>query len=161
MVRKYVIADCAVIAKAIAGAKDDYIFRRRLMVIQGLLQNYTLHEVGKINGYNQRSVGKILKLFNEKGVDGLRSGYKGGNNRKLTFSDEAAYLKQAEAEACKGLYPRVAELQAAVEKLSGVKYSQKTFYALLARHKWKKLMPRGRHPKKASEVEIETSKKLT
>jgi hypothetical protein len=31
---------------------------------------------------------------------------------------------------------------------------------LLERHDWRMVMPRGKHPKKASEAEIEASKKL-
>ncbi|MDE7249890.1 MAG: winged helix-turn-helix domain-containing protein, partial [Lachnospiraceae bacterium] len=32
-------------------------------------------------------------------------------------------------------------------------------YCVLKRHGWRKVMPRSRHPKKASEEVIETSKK--
>jgi hypothetical protein len=34
-------------------------------------------------------------------------------------------------------------------------------YRVLERQKWRKIVPRKAHPNKASEVEIETSKKLT
>ncbi|MCI8758540.1 MAG: winged helix-turn-helix domain-containing protein [Oscillospiraceae bacterium] len=38
---------------------------------------------------------------------------------------------------------------------------QRQIYCVLHRHGWRKVMPRSKHPKKASEDEIAASKKLT
>jgi len=43
----------------------------------------------------------------------------------------------------------------------GHRISSGQIYRVLHRHDWRKVMPRSRHPKKASEEVIATSKKLT
>ena len=50
------------------------------------------------------------------------------------------------------------EIEAAYEKQVGHRISNSQIYRVLYRHGWRKIMPRSRHPKKASEEVIETSK---
>jgi hypothetical protein len=54
-----------------------------------------------------------------------------------------------------------AELERCYEKAVGHRISSGQIYRVLQRHDWRKVMPRSKHPKKASEEVIETSKKLT
>jgi transposase len=63
-------------------------------------------------------------------------------------------------DATEGKFVRIAEIKQAFEEMSGVKYKSSGFYKLLKRHDWRKVMPRGKHPKKASEEAMEASKKL-
>ena len=52
------------------------------------------------------------------------------------------------------------EIKAAFDKVRGKDTGRGYIYMLLERHGWRKVMPRSRHPKKASEEVIATSKKL-
>jgi hypothetical protein len=53
----------------------------------------------------------------------------------------------------------VADIAKAYENKIGKKVSLVMIYLLLKRHKWRKVMPRSQHPKKADEKDIEAYKK--
>ena len=61
----------------------------------------------------------------------------------MSFEEEAAILAPFKARAEKGELVEISEIK-----------------DVLHRHGWRKVMPRSRHPKKASKEVIETSKKL-
>ena len=67
------------------------------------------------------------------------------------------FQKQASA----GQMVNVAEIKAAYEKAVGHSIGSGQIYCVLKRHNWRKVMPRSRHPKKASDEAIDASKKLT
>ena len=54
----------------------------------------------------------------------------------------------------------VSEIKARYEEAVGNSIGGSQIYYVLKRHGWRKVMPRSRHPKKASEEVIATSKKL-
>ena len=54
----------------------------------------------------------------------------------------------------------IKEIVAAYQKAVPHKIRDMQIYSVLHRHGWRKIMPRSRHPKKASEEAIEASKKL-
>ena len=54
----------------------------------------------------------------------------------------------------------IKEIVATYQKAVPHKISDMQIYSVLHRHGWRKIMPRSRHPKKASEEAIEASKKL-
>ena len=101
------------------------------------------------------------EFVDDGGVDALKSKNKGGNNRHLSFKDEEKAIADFAEKAKEGKFVRVSEMQEEFSKRTGVSYSTNAFYDLLHRHGWRKVKPRGRHPKKASDEAIETSKKLT
>ena len=55
----------------------------------------------------------------------------------------------------------ISEIKAAYQEAVGHSIGTAQIYYVLHRHKWRKVMLRSRHPKKASEEVVETSKKLT
>jgi transposase len=56
----------------------------------------------------------------------------------------------------------VSDIATAYDKEFGKEHKSKsTVYYLLHKFGWRKVMPRSKHPKKASEEVIEASKKLT
>ena len=54
----------------------------------------------------------------------------------------------------------VSEIKTSYEQAVGHRTGGSQIYYVLRRHGWRKVMPRSKHPKKASEEVIETSKKL-
>ena len=54
----------------------------------------------------------------------------------------------------------VRDIETAYQEAVGHSIGTGQIYYVLRRHGWRKIMPRSRHPKKASEEVIETSKKL-
>jgi len=102
---------------------------------------------------------KDFEKFNA--LDFARKQYK-GNNRNMSYAQEEALLEPFRARAEAGQIVEVGEILAAYEKQIGRSTrSNSQIYNVLARHGWRKIMPRSKHPKKASDEVIEASKKLT
>ena len=74
---------------------------------------------------------------------------------------EAALLETFRAKAESGQMVSIREIEAAYEQAVGHKIGSGQIYRVLHRQGWRKVMPRSKHPKKASEEVIATSKKLT
>ena len=70
-------------------------------------------------------------------------------------------MKKFEDKAEKGQIVTVKDIKQAFDKKIGKDTGRGYIYMVLDRHNWRKVMPRSKHPKKASEEAIETSKKLT
>ena len=75
---------------------------------------------------------------------------------------ELSEVSQApfKARAEKGELVEISEIETAYQQAVGHSIGTSQIYYVLHRHGWRKVMPRSRHPKKASEEVIETSKKL-
>ena len=85
-----------------------------------------------------------------------------GNHRNLSFAEEEALLELFNEKAAAGQVIEVGEILAAYEnKIGRPVGSNSQIYYVLARHGWRKIMPRSKHPNKASDEAIEASKKLT
>jgi transposase len=78
----------------------------------------------------------------------------------MSFEEEAAILAPYREKAEKGQLVETSEIKASYEKAVGHTIGGSQIYYVLKRHGWRKVMPRSRHPKKAPEEVIETSKKL-
>lgn len=80
-------------------------------------------------------------------------------NRYMTREEENTFLSQFKRQAENGHVIEVSAIHKAYEKAVGHPVTKNAIYYLLHRHNWRKVMPRGKHPKKASEEEIEAYKK--
>ena len=78
----------------------------------------------------------------------------------MSFEEEAAILAPFKKRAEKGEMVEISEIAKAYQNAVAHKVSDTQIDCVLHRHGWRKVMPRSRHPKKASEEVIETSKKL-
>ena len=85
----------------------------------------------------------------------------GGNRRNMSFEEEEALLEPFLQKAEAGQVVEVSEIEAAYREAVGHSIGTSQIYYVLHRHGWRKVMPRSKHPKKAGEEVIETSKKLT
>lgn len=79
----------------------------------------------------------------------------------MSFEEEEAFLKQFEEKAEKGQIITAKEIEKAYIEKVGHSIGSGQIYYLLKRHGFRKIMPRSKHPKKATEEAIEASKKLT
>ena len=106
-------------------------------------------------------ISHLVSEFKRNGLkEYIRNKYK-GNNRSLSYEEEEEILAQFTAAAEAGQIITVKEIKAAFDKKIGKDTGRGYIYMLLARHGWRKIKPRPKHPKKASEEEIAASKKLT
>ena len=83
-----------------------------------------------------------------------------GNNRNMSYEEEQEILDRFAKAADAGQIITAKEIKAAFDEKLGRDTGRGYIYMLLERHGWRKLKPRSKHPKKASEEEIAASKKL-
>ena len=81
----------------------------------------------------------------------------------MSIAEEEALLEPFKKAAEVGQIVEVSEIKRAYEEAIGrsLENNHGQIYNVLHRHGWRKVMPRSKHPKKASQEEIEASKKLT
>src|SRR3982074_1622062 len=83
------------------------------------------------------------------GIKALKPRPSGGRKREnMTLKEEKALLVRFAKAAGAGEMLNIHDLKAAYEKAIGHETSKSTIYNLLARHGWRKLMPRPFHPKR-------------
>ena len=94
---------------------------------------------------------------------GLRYDSASGGGRRheyLTLQEEKEFLAPFFAQAHNGEIATVAQIQRAFEAKIGHEVDDSTIYRLLARHGWRKLMPRPRHPQADLQAQEQFKKTL-
>jgi transposase len=136
---------------------------KRLQAVALRGEGKTSEEIAKITGYHPDHVGRLCKEYLAKGLAGLLDdGRKGGNNRKLTKTEAAAFLQKYEEQAKSGQIITAKAIGKAYDETVGKEHkSLSSIYYFLRSHGWRKIMPKKQHPGKASAEAIEASKKLT
>jgi transposase len=159
---KVTIAEAAVVRKKMKTAENPGAYRR-LMVVALRGEGKRNAEIAEIVGIHPDSVGKIVRRYALKGVEGLLTdGRRGGNHRNISQEKEEEFLAQFKGAAGKGQILTVGEIAAAYDEYTGKRHvSKSTVYYLLHKLSWRKVMPRSKHPNKASDEALEASKKLT
>ena len=101
-----------------------------------------------------------VSAYSKEGPGALMGGKYGGNRRNMSIEEEAAFLAKYKEQARQGQIVEVGIIKAAYEEKVGHSIGGGQIYRVLHRHGWRKIMPRSRHPKKASDEAMEASKKL-
>ena len=78
----------------------------------------------------------------------------------MSYKEEQEILDRFSEAAKAGHILTVKEMKAAFDEKLGRDTGRGYIYMVLDRHGWRKLKPRSKHPKKASDEEIAASKKL-
>ena len=148
--------------KAAEKATEDKNVSKRLRVLMLRYEGYSVIEVAKIMGINRSTFYLLYKRYKEEGLERFaQNNYKGGNHQALTDAQEQEILDEFEKKAQEGQIITAQEIKAAFDKVRGKDTGRGYIYMLLERHGWRKVMPRSRHPKAASEEACEASKKLS
>lgn len=145
--------------KAAAKKNKHKRIDKKLQVIILRYEGMTCEEIGKKLGYAKQTVSRLCAEFKKNGLEEyIKPKYK-GNHRSLSVEEEDAILAEFEEKANKGQIITVQQIKAAFDKKIGKDTGRGYIYMLLKRKNWRKVMPRSKHPKKASQEEIESSKK--
>lgn len=135
---------------------------RKLQVLQLRMEGYSNAEIARITRYSKSRVSAIVCIYANEGIAYFREEQrKGGNHRNLSYEIEEELLSEFEKQATDGHILTVEEIKRAYEERVGHRIGGQQIYRVLRRHGWRKVMPRSKHPNKASEEAIEASKKLT
>ena len=112
-------------------------------------------------GFHPGHITHLVQKYRLGGLEAIVGNHYGGNRRNMSTEEEAKLLEPFLGQAEKGQIVVVNEIKAAYEKAVGHTIGGSQIYCVLRRHNWRKIMPRSRHPKKASDEDIASSKKLT
>ena len=133
---------------------------RRLYVLVMRAEGKSLEEISEKTGYHISTASKLIARYMRDGISAIAENHYKGNRRNMSFEEEAAILTPFIERAKRGEMVDIKEIAAAYQKAVPHKISDTQIYYVLHRHGWRKIMPRSRHAKKASEEAIEASKKL-
>ena len=120
-------------------------------------------EIAKQTGYAESYVTELVVKYSRNGLSAMVENHYKANRRSLSFDEETAVLDRFKKQAEQGQMVEVSEIARAYEEATGrsLEKSSGQIYKVLKRHGWRKVMPRSKHPNKASDEDIEASKKLT
>ena len=132
----------------------------RLKALELRAEGMKSSEVAQATGFHPAYVTTLVAIYREKGLEYISGNHYGGNRRNMSFEEEATILAPFKERAEKGELVETSEIKMAYQKAVGHSIGTSQIYYVLHRHGWRKVMPRSRHPQKADEEVIETSKKL-
>ena len=121
----------------------------------------TQKEIAEKTGFHRSHVSNLIKKYFEEGLGAISEKHYVGNRKNMSYEEEEKLLAPFKEKANKGELVEVSAIEAVYREAVGHSIGTAQIYYVLHRHGWRKVMPRSRHPKKASEEVIETSKKLT
>ena len=134
---------------------------KRLQAVQLRGEGKKNKEIAEILETSTDMVSRWISIYAKGGAAGLLPKARPGRPTNMSFEEEARLLAEYEAKAESGEIVEVSDIKRAYEKKVGHAIGSGQIYYVLKRHGWRKIKPRSRHPKKASDEVIETSKKLT
>ncbi len=133
---------------------------QRLKVLMLRYEGKSNPEISEKLDLSTDRISHLISEFKRNGLEEyIRNKYE-GNHRNMSYEEEEQILKQFEAKAAAGQVITVKEIKAAFDEKLGRDTGRGYIYMLLARHGWRKIKPRPKHPQGASDEEIAASKKL-
>jgi transposase len=110
-------------------------------------------EIARAVGWHADTVRLIQRGFIASGVQVFSVKGKGGRHHQLMPLDEEKEFLEGFLAKAEGASMLVAnEVKAGLERKLGHKVSKATVYRIMRRHKWRKVMPRPKHPKQDKEA---------
>ena len=106
-------------------------------------------------------VTQLVAKYRDHGLEAITGNHYGGNHRNMSVEEEAGILAPFRKQAEEGKIVETKQIAEAYQSAVDHPVGKGQIYCVLHRHGWRKVMPRSKHPKKASEEDIESSKKLT
>jgi transposase len=129
--------------------KGDSKRRERIQMVLLRESGMTQPAIAQAIGVSLSTVNRAHMSYDGGGIKALKSKPCGGRQREnMTVAEEKALLARFTKAAGAGEMLNIQDLKAAYEKAIGHETSNSTVYNLLARHGWRKLMPRPFHPKR-------------
>jgi transposase len=151
------IEEIVAMRKTNTGKRKD----KRLWAIELRGKGMKNPEIAEKLDTSAKVVSRWMSAYCTGGIEGLLGGKFGGNHRNISFEDEAQFLTGFDTRAKNGQLVEISEIKQAYENLVGHSIGGSQIYRVLHRHGWRKVMPRSKHPNKASDEAVEASKKLT
>lgn|SRR3954447_16591470 len=136
--------------------------RRHWLIILSLQADPRPAEVAARQlGVSRSSVNHVVAAYNQRGPAALAPAPRRAKAPRayLSRAEEAAFLGRFFARAGRGELSVARPLRRALEMRLGHSVHPRTLERLLARHAWRKVVPRPRHPKADAAVQAAHKKK--
>lgn len=147
--------------KSARKSNKDKNIEKRLLAIQLHGEKVARKEIAQQTGFYPDYIGKLVKKYLLNGLSAVAENHYTGNRRLLSFEEEVELLDKFMKESEAGKLVDVSEVKIAYEKAIGRELnSNGHIYQVLKRHGFRKVMPRSKHPNKASDAVIHSAKKL-
>lgn len=131
------------------------------IIYNALVAPRKAEEIALHTGVSATTVHRVIATYNRLGPTALETPGKGGRRHEyLSLQEEKEFLAPFFAQAESGEIATVAQIQHAFEARVGHEVDDSTIYRLLARHGWRKLMPRPRHPQADLQAQAQFKKNL-
>ncbi len=142
-------AQVAAAEQAVKITGDARELRQAVAVLLLTHHGMSLEETGRVIGRSRATVGRMLAESGRRieEPDRIRPKWGGRRRQNMSVEEEAALLAPFVSGAERGAVLVVAPIKAAYEQAIGHRVPDSTVYRLLARHGWRKMAPRPRHPK--------------
>lgn len=129
------------------------------IVYNALVEPRLASSIARHCGVSIPTVRVVISTYKRLGPAALETPGKGGRrNQYRSFADEQAFLAPFFDRAAKGQVATAGEIQQAWEAQLGHTVHPSTVYRLLARHHWRKRVPRPTHPRADPQLQAEFKK---
>ena len=139
---------------------QDKQISRKLRVLMLRYEGLNNTEIGKQVGLCSVRVSQLVSEYKKTGLEKYTQKKYGGNHRNMSEAEEEEILSGFKTKAEAGQVVIAKDIKEAFDKKLDRDTGRGYIYMLLERHGWRKVLPRSKHPKKASKEAIEASKKL-
>ena len=162
MNKKYrITADQKAELEAARKENRDKNVERRLKALVMRAKGKSNLQAAEVTGFHPVRVSKLVSIYCNEGLSAIVGNHYHGNRRNMSLQEEEAFLEKYKEAAEQGQIVEVSAIKHAYEEKVGHAIGGNQIYRVLRRHGWRKVMPRSKHPNKASAEVIEASKKLT
>ena len=121
--------------------------RQRIQMVLLRESGVTQPAIATAMGASLSTVNRAHMAYDRGGIKALKPKPIGGRQREnMTLAEEKVLLAHFAKAAGAGEMLNIHDLKAAYEQAIGHETSDSTIYNVLARHGWRKLMPRPFHP---------------
>lgn len=154
-------ADAAVRIPTLLHQVADADAYRRLLSVKLALDGRAASEIAAVLGWHPNSVQRVWSRYRREGEAALLGRPCGGRRHAyLTPDEEDALLAPFLAPAEAGGVLVAGPVKVAYEARVGKAVPKSTIYRLLARHGWRKVAPRRRHPAQDDGVQEQFKRNL-
>ena len=128
---------------------EPWRVRRWLVIRHALVDPQPAAEIGRHVGLAKQTVHNLISAYNRNGALAIETH---GNRRKrcrayLSLEEEKFVLDEVWQDSADASHTTRQQIHRAVEDRLGHSVDKSTICRLLARHRWRKVSPRPRHPK--------------
>ena len=146
--------------KAASKANRNKRVAKRLEVLELRYARKSNAEIAEKTGFNKQYVTTLIQTYKRQGLEEYIRIKQTSHRRNMSEEEEAKVLAQCEEEADAGKVLTAETVRKKLEEKLGRETSTNYVYRVMRRNGWRKVMPRSRHPKAASQEEQDSSKKL-